>query len=193
MTMSDDFKNSCSKRTSSKTSYLKLAQHPLQRCVLGLMLLLPALHSYADGQEGKPAPAITGKLADGSAFSLANDNGDVVIVNMWASWCGFCKAEMPVLEHYYQQHKKEGLKIYAVSMDKPRDSQAAMDIIKKYSFTPVFYRDVNMKDYGEIWHTPMVFVIDRQGVLRYNDSLGNPKITPADLEKSVTPLLVKHD
>jgi cytochrome c biogenesis protein CcmG/thiol:disulfide interchange protein DsbE len=114
--------------------------------------------------EGKPAPALDGQLINGTPFYLSAEKGNVVIINLWASWCSPCRQEMPALERYYQQHQKEGLKIIAISMDDPADDAEVRKVISKYSFPAALSREIAMKGYGEIWRMPMTFVVDREGI-----------------------------
>ena len=139
--------------------------------------------------EGKPAPSIDAKLLDGTSFKLEGEAGNVVIVNFWASWCAPCRQEMPALETYYQQHKAEGLRIVAISMDDPEDDNQVRAIMRDFSYPAAFKRDADYKGYGRIWRMPMTFIIDRQGILRKDGSVGEPKIDLPMLEKNVTPLL----
>lgn len=140
-------------------------------------------------EEGKPAPRLMGKSLAGEAFDLSAEAGRVVIVNFWASWCVPCREEMPALETYYQQHKGEGLRILAISMDEPSDDHLVREVMRNYSYPAAFSRDINYKGYGRIWRMPMTFVIDRRGILRKDGSEGDPKIDLPILEKLVTPLL----
>ncbi len=138
---------------------------------------------------GKPAPNVKAKLIDGRSFDLASEAGKVVIVNFWATWCAPCRQEMPALDAYYRQHKDEGLRIIAISMDSPADDQAVHEVMRQYSYPAAFKRDANYDGYGRIWRMPMTFVIDRQGILRKDGSVGEPKIDSAILDRIVTPLL----
>ena len=97
---------------------------------------------------------------------------------------------MPALEAYYQQHKAEGLRILAVSMDTAADDDKVRAIMRGYSFPAAFLRETNFKRYGRIWRMPMTFVIDRHGRLRHDGSVGDDaSIDLPTLEKIVTPLL----
>jgi cytochrome c biogenesis protein CcmG/thiol:disulfide interchange protein DsbE len=152
--------------------------------------LLFCLTSHAWAIEvGKPAPNIEAKLINGQTFNLAAEAGKVVIVNFWASWCDPCRQEMPALETYYRQHKNEGLRIVAISMDDPSDEHVVREVMRQYSYPAAFKRDANYEGYGRIWRMPMTFVIDRQGILRKDGSVGEPKIDLPTLDKVVTPLL----
>lgn len=166
--------------------------HPIKLWLAPLVLLLGITTSpcYALS-EGKPAPALDGKLIDGTPFHLSNEKGNVVIINLWASWCSPCRQEMPAIETYYQQHKNEGLKIIAISMDEPADYDEMRKVIAKYSYPAALSRDIEMKGYGEIWRMPMTFIVDREGILRKDGSVGEPKVDLPLLEQIVTPLLKK--
>ncbi|HEX9333586.1 MAG TPA: TlpA disulfide reductase family protein, partial [Anaerolineales bacterium] len=62
-----------------------------------------------------PAPKLTLTDTQGISHSLADYRGQIVLVNLWATWCPPCKEEMPTLEAFYNKHKEEGLEIIAVN------------------------------------------------------------------------------
>jgi len=141
---------------------------------------------------GEPAPDLTAKTLTGETFDLQKQAGQVVIVNFWASWCEPCREEMPAMEAYYQQHKGEGLKIIAISMDEPEDDAMVHKVMARYSYPAAFQRDADFKGFGRIWRMPMTYVIDRHGVVRKDGSVGDPKIDQSLLDRLVTPLLTAH-
>jgi cytochrome c biogenesis protein CcmG/thiol:disulfide interchange protein DsbE len=141
---------------------------------------------------GEQAPHLTANTLSGEAFDLQKENHHVVIVNFWASWCEPCREEMPALETYYQQHKDEGLEVIAISMDEPEDDAMVHKVMANYSYPAAFQRDADFKGFGRIWRMPMTYVIDRQGVVRKDGSVGDPKIDLPLLTKLVTPLLTAH-
>lgn len=138
---------------------------------------------------GEPAPNLTAKTLAGDTFDLKSQVGQVVIVNFWASWCEPCRQEMPALETYYQQHKAQGLKVIAISMDEPEDDPMVRKVMASYSYPAAFQRDADFKKFGRVWRMPMTYVIDRQGVIRKDGSVGEPKIDMVLLDSLVTPLL----
>src|SRR5664280_1514746 len=84
-------------------------------------LLLFAAPGATALQEGKPAPQFEITLLDGKVFKSSEAKGEVIVVNLWATWCTYCREEMPALEKYYQRHKVDGLRLIAVSMDDDAD------------------------------------------------------------------------
>jgi cytochrome c biogenesis protein CcmG/thiol:disulfide interchange protein DsbE len=157
--------------------------------LLGLILGFGFAVSAYPIEEGKPAPAFEVKLLDGNSFTLAAASGKVVIVNLWATWCGPCRAEMPALEAYYQKHKAEGLELVAISMDQPSDEPKVREVMRAFTFPAGMMRDSKFREYGRIWRIPLTFVIDRNGILRKDGWYGDPGIDLSSLEKTVTPLL----
>ena len=159
------------------------------------LLLCLALGSNAVGAElliGGPAPEIQAKLLDGTEpFQLSHKHGLVVVVNFWATWCAPCRAEMPALQAYLDQHAADGLEILAINMDEPRDVAAVKKIAQLYTFEVALKADANFKGLGRIWRMPSTFVIDREGILRKNGHVGEAEMTPAELETLLTPLLRK--
>ena len=77
--------------------------------------------SAAPLRVGAPAPEISGQTLDGAVFDLAALHGHVVIVNVWATWCAPCRAEMPTLNAFYEAHRNQGLVMIGASADRPRD------------------------------------------------------------------------
>jgi len=156
---------------------------------LAIVFLLAVAGHASAISEGAPAPALDGRLFDGSRFSLAENAGKVVVLNFWASWCAPCREEMPALDAYYRRHRSEGLEMVAISMDNPKDEAKAREIMRAFSFPAAFGREMNIKAYGRIWRLPLTFVIDRQGVLRKDGWYGESLLDTATLEATVTPLL----
>lgn len=139
--------------------------------------------------EGKPAPDVKATLINGQTFDLSKENGNVVIINFWATWCAPCRQEMPALDAYYRQHKGEGLRMIAISVDDPADEHVVREVMQQYAFPAAFKREANYKGYGRIWRMPMTFIVDRHGILRKDGSVGEPKVDLPMLEKIVAPLL----
>ncbi len=67
---------------------------------------------------GGPAPEIAARDLLGNPVSLENQRGKVVLLNVWATWCTPCKAEMPSMQRLYENLKGEDFEILAVSIDR---------------------------------------------------------------------------
>jgi thiol-disulfide isomerase/thioredoxin len=66
---------------------------------------------------GNIMPAYTAQWLDGKPFDLAAEHGNVVFLNVWATWCGPCRSEMPFLQSMQDQYAARGLKVIGVSLD----------------------------------------------------------------------------
>jgi len=100
----------------SLTAAVSTAARLVRKGSMALLLLGCCSPAFA-ASEGQPAPAMQAKLLDGTTFNLADDNGKVVIVNMWATWCAPCREEMPALDAYYRKHHDQGLVLIAPAVD----------------------------------------------------------------------------
>lgn len=67
-----------------------------------------------------PAPDFTLESRSGENLRLEDHRGEVVMLNFWASWCGPCRQEMPLMDELYSQYKDLGFTIFAVNVDENR-------------------------------------------------------------------------
>ena len=115
---------------------------------------------------GQPAPNLTLPGLDGKAVSLSDYRGKVVLVNLWATWCAPCVAEMPSMEKLYQRLKGDDFEILAISIDTPGASTVA-PFMKKHKLT--FPALIDTQGIAKIAYkatgVPESFIINRQGVL----------------------------
>ena len=156
---------------------------------LPALFLLMAVPNAMALDVGKPAPDFKIVTIDGKVFKPSDAKGKVIVLNLWATWCTYCRQEMPALETYYEKHKDQGLRMVAVSMDDASEEGKVDEIAKAYSYTIGVGHLSDLDGFGRIWRIPMTFVIDRNGILRRDGSEGDPKVDLASLERDVTPLL----
>jgi Peroxiredoxin len=156
-----------------------------------LALAVFAQGSFANELEvGRPAPPITLHTLDGKQISLQDLRGKVVIVTFWATWCGPCREELPLLSRYAQAHAGDGVAILGFSLDGPDDIEKVRAVARALSFPVGLLGDPHVPGYGRIWHLPVSFTIDRNGRLVDNGWKDKqPAWTSEQLENIVTPLL----
>src|SRR5512146_2229430 len=97
----------------------------MRRVFLALITLVVML-SFAqaaragnDLKIGAPAPPITLAALDGRHIDTQALRGKVVILTFWATWCGPCREELPLLSRYARRHAKQGLVVLGFSLDTP--------------------------------------------------------------------------
>jgi peroxiredoxin len=135
------------------------------------MLLLGLLTLFSSSgwaaSESSPAPDFTLKSRSGENIKLSELRGDVVMVNFWASWCGPCRQEMPLLEQLYGRYQGMGFTLLGVNVDE--EPEAADKMLKEIPVTfPVLYDPTNKvsKQY-QVKAMPSTFMVDRDGNIRY--------------------------
>ncbi|HTD29320.1 MAG TPA: TlpA disulfide reductase family protein [Xanthomonadaceae bacterium] len=138
---------------------------------------------------GKPAPAITAMLLDGSTFDLSAMTGKVVVVHFWATWCAACREEMPAFDVFYRAHKSDGVVVLAITLDTHDDLARVKGVMRDFSYPAALLENTKTNGYGRIWRVPLTFVIDRHGVLRRDGFAATPAIGAAGLDREVLPLL----
>jgi cytochrome c biogenesis protein CcmG/thiol:disulfide interchange protein DsbE len=136
-------------------------------------------------QVDMPAPDFQLTTFDGRKISLSDLKGQVVVLNFWATWCGPCKQEMPLLDAYYRKFNSKGIQIFAVATEDSLTPYQLRPVAKLLSFPLVKYFKGG---YGEIKFLPTNFVIDRQGILRYAESGG---FTLDSINETLGPLVAE--
>jgi len=120
---------------------------------------IPAKVDYA-------APALTLNDLEGNPHSLDDYLGQVVLVNLWATWCPPCLEEMPVFESFYRDHSAGGFLIIAINDGDPLSD--AQEFVENYGLTfPVWSDPQYLSEQTfETMNLPSSYVIDRQGRVR---------------------------
>jgi thiol-disulfide isomerase/thioredoxin len=114
------------------------------------------------------APAFSLESLDGGEHSLADFKGQVVVLNLWASWCPPCRAEMPALQSLYEQYQDQGLLVIAVNMTYQDNISNVTSFVQEFGLTfPVLLDRTGLV--GNLYRMralPSTFFIDRQGVIQ---------------------------
>jgi len=137
--------------------------------MLAALLLVtagPAL-AAAPAESPQPAPDFSLPARDGSAVQLSALKGQVVMINFWATWCGPCRQEMPLLEQIHAKYEPLGFTLLGVNVEP--DTAAANTWLKgmPVSFPiPFDTRNTVAEQFGVLGMPSSVFV-DREGRVRY--------------------------
>lgn len=141
---------------------------------LGLLLALTATSACVATDRpgprvGQPAIEYVATTLEGDSVSLGSLRGQVVLLNLWATWCVPCRQETPYLQSVFEEHQGEGLRIVGISLD---TGDAAGDIrafVEEYGVTYTILHDRRMRglELYQVIGLPGSFLIDREGILRW--------------------------
>ena len=138
---------------------------------------------------GQPAPALVVRQLDGHDLDLAALRGKVVIVNFWASWCPPCRAEMPLLEAFYEKHAAEGVMVLGLSADDPHERKAVSKAMHGLTYPAALLSDARSNGFGNPQALPITYIIGTDGVIRARLLPSRTPLTEQLLEAIVEPLL----
>jgi cytochrome c biogenesis protein CcmG, thiol:disulfide interchange protein DsbE len=121
--------------------------------------------SRNEALQGVPAPFFATTDIFGNSQRLADQRNKVVLVNIWATWCGPCRAEMPKLDELYKTRKSRGLMVFGISNE---DAGSQRDFLNEIPVSyPLLTVDGQVPSlYRDISRYPGMFLIDRQGRLQ---------------------------
>ena len=129
------------------------------------------------------APPFTLTLVDGTTVTSTELRGQVIVLNYWATWCGPCKAELPMLNRVYQLRKDRGLRVFAVATE---DSLPNYRLKKLFDLLAIPAVRKVKGPYGVLEGVPTNYVIDRNGRVRLAQA---GALDLADMNAKVLPLL----
>ena len=90
---------------------------------------------------GDKAPAFSCKTTDGQAFDLAKQKGRIVLINFFATWCGPCNSELPVLQKNIWEKYKNNKSFSLIILGREHNTQEVSDFVKTKGFTMPFAPD----------------------------------------------------
>lgn len=126
--------------------------------------------SHVSALVGKPAPDFSLQSLDGRRVSLHDYRGKTTVVSFWASWCGPCRLEMPLLARFYRQtHKPDSaFEFLAVSIDETEEPARNTANNLKIPFPVLMATDSRIADTYGVESIPMLLVIDKAGKVSYS-------------------------
>ncbi len=136
--------------------------------LLGALLSVFAASSLASSSlEGQSAPDFVLRSATGENLRLSEYRGDVVMINFWATWCGPCRQEMPLLDELYGRYQRVGFSLLGINIDD--DSRRAMAMVNELgvSFPVLFDEHKEVSKLYQVDAMPVTILLDREGTVRH--------------------------
>ncbi|GAB3443645.1 TlpA disulfide reductase family protein [Streptomonospora sediminis] len=120
-----------------------------------------------DPADRTAAPEVSGETLDGDQVSLADYRGEVLVLNFWASWCGPCRSEAPVLNEIYAEHKDDGLAFLGVNIKDNATAAEAFEENQDIEYPSLYDQPGKVpqafRETVPPAAIPSTLVIDRQG------------------------------
>jgi thiol-disulfide isomerase/thioredoxin len=144
------------------------ASRQLTSCFLFVLLLV------THGASASPADLVGKTAGDFALRSLKQENirlseqlGEVVLINFWATWCGPCRQEMPLLDEIYVKYRRAGLVLLSVNIDEDVERAAEMAATLGVSYPVLLDTRNEVARAYDIGTMPLTVLIDREGTIRY--------------------------
>ena len=140
----------------------------LKSIVLGALLtVFTATGVASSGLTGQEAPDFVLKSSSGENLRLSEHRGDVVMINFWATWCGPCRQEMPLLDDLHARYSRVGFSLLGVNIDD--DSRRAMQMIDELGvhFPVLFDQEKEVSKLYNVEAMPVTVLVDRSGTVRH--------------------------
>ncbi len=170
------------------TGYLEIMKQRILAGFLGLALLASFARAGEPGLN-RPLEPFRITTLSGHEITSATQRGRILVVNLWATWCGPCRTEMPEIEAFFQKYRNRGVDVVAVSLDDRRESAAVRRFMAPFSVPVALAADSDLRGFGRIRYLPATFVIDRDGLLKRSGWQQPASVDLPELEKALSPLL----
>jgi cytochrome c biogenesis protein CcmG, thiol:disulfide interchange protein DsbE len=136
--------------------------------LLAIALLMSGCEMSHPATEGASAPSFSAETLEGERIELSQLRGEVVLVNVWATWCWPCRREMPSFEALHRDLGDQGLRIVAVSIDKAGASGDIREFLDELgiTFTVLHDPENRISTAFQAIGVPETYLIDARGVIR---------------------------
>jgi thiol-disulfide isomerase/thioredoxin len=133
----------------------------------GLALVAVFASAALAASSSGPAPAFQLSGRGGKSIDLSQFKGQVVMINFWATWCGPCRQEMPLLEDIYKKYKPMGFTMLGVNVEPDsKSAEAWLSKQKPVSFPIAFDTDSKVSKLYKVAGMPSTVFVDRKGNVR---------------------------
>ncbi len=119
-------------------------------------------------RQGFLAPDFALQTLEGKTITLSDLRGQAVLVNLWATWCPPCRAEMPAMQKMYEEYKDQGFVVLALNMTYQDTPSAVFPFAQEYGLTFPILLETNGQVAAkyELRSLPSSFFIDRDGIIQ---------------------------
>ncbi|MDD4295625.1 MAG: TlpA disulfide reductase family protein [Ruminiclostridium sp.] len=154
-------KNATEKSTESTTTEASIESKPVETTLESKQTEKTSEKTY-DFSEGSEAKDFEVELITSEKVKLTDYRGKVVLLNLWATWCGYCVKELPVLQQLHEEYGDD-LVVFTVSCgeDKPK----VKDFIDKNKYTFIVGLDKKLEMGYPVRTIPITFIINKEGII----------------------------
>jgi peroxiredoxin len=137
-----------------------------RKSLSAIFALLISLNVHAV-KVGQPAPDFTLKSMDGKNFNLTEQRGNIILINFWASWCGPCRKEMPLLQDLQEKYQDLGVQVWGINVE--QENQAGKDFLANLELSfSIFFDETNkLSETYDVQAMPTNVLVDRDGIVRF--------------------------
>ena len=140
------------------------------KTILMILSLIASL-TYSVGplavELDKEAPDFTLKSSQGSNLRLEEYRGEVVLINFWATWCGPCRQEMPILDKIQERYESTGFTVLGINVEGETKKVQQLLARSDLSFPVLFDEQQEISKMYDVGAMPFTLLVDRDGVIRY--------------------------
>lgn len=150
-----------------RTSQVSAGRRPFNFVPLLLSLVAGAAFASPSDLVGEAASDFALRSLKHENIRLSEQLGEVVLLNFWATWCGPCRQEMPLLDELYSKYRRAGLVLLSINIDEDRQRAAEMAQTLGVSYPVLMDTRNEVARAYQIGTMPLTVLIDREGTIRY--------------------------